>query len=196
MFVRVENRYAKRRMAAILTAFLAVSLSGVFSATSATAAASVASGHTSETIKSGDAVFVITQNGEPIAEFALSEATPAEVALLQRATKSVLPSASGGMTPQARIGLGLFIYVYLNQRDVNTIMQGGITAAGTLLCTPGGAVAAAACGVMASLIAEQITASRAMTIPAGHCLEMRFSYAGVLGRTVIFSGSKFVRTSC
>jgi hypothetical protein len=92
--------------------------------------------------------------------------------------------------PNFTVGLGWYIYIYLNRHD--WIYLGGLsaTAATAALCawllpTIGGAIA---CAVASFIIIDYVMRR---TAPArGYCREFKFTYAGT------FAGYKTVKRSC
>lgn len=92
----------------------------------------------------------------------------------------------GQITPQLSFGFGWYVYVYMNNSDVNVLWD-SIPAFAAALCAGGGPWGAALCTVIAQQIRNQLP-SRA--VPYGHCAEMRVSYAGA----TTFGG--YVKRSC
>jgi hypothetical protein len=103
----------------------------------------------------------------------------------------VLAQTSGSVTPNFTVGLGWYVYVYLNRNDIQFLIGLGYTAATATICiwlastVLGGVI----CAVVAAIIWEVIN-DYAYLIDPGDCLEIRFSYAGQ------FKGARVVRRNC
>jgi hypothetical protein len=92
--------------------------------------------------------------------------------------------------PNLTIGLGWYIYIYLNRGDWLYLAGLGYTAAAAALCawltpTIAGAVA---CAVAAYIIGNYVIKRTAP--PRGYCAEFKFNYWGT------FAGYKLVQRSC
>lgn len=88
------------------------------------------------------------------------------------------------------MGLGWYVYVYLNAGDINWLRGLGYTAATGALCAllAETVVGAIACGVAAYIVWTIFY--RPTKLPKGYCMEYAFTYAGSVHSV------KPVRTSC
>lgn len=173
-----------RRFSSIVAVLVAAMVGGLFGASTATAAPV-----TSEPALDGKVVVVVTQNGTPTRQFNLSDATSKDLALMN----SVDPSATSGIkspgviSPQATVGVGWYIYVYLNAKDVKALLTGGAATAASMICSPGGPIASGACATVAGLIVLNLPTAP----PAGYCVETRFSFPNIR-----HDGAKLVKRTC
>jgi hypothetical protein len=122
------------------------------------------------------------------ARFGLSEGSV--VKLRYEGAGGALASAGPTEGVQVSVGLGWYIYIYLNRGDWIYLAGLGYTAATAALCawllpTIAGAVA---CAVAAYIIGTWVIKTSAP--PAGYCRELKFNYVG------IFSGSKLIKRTC
>jgi hypothetical protein len=88
------------------------------------------------------------------------------------------------------VGLGWYIYVYLDRGDWIWLAGLGYTAATAALCAilVATVVGAVACAVAAYIIGSWVIPKTAP--PTGYCREFKFTYWGT------FAGTKLVRRSC
>ncbi|MGV1010501.1 MAG: hypothetical protein ACOYBY_18190, partial [Dermatophilaceae bacterium] len=96
----------------------------------------------------------------------------------------------GTASPQVSVGLGWYVYIYLNAGNINWLRGLGYTAATGALCAllVETVVGAIACGVAAYIVYTIFY--RPTVLPSGYCIEYKFTYGGS------FVGSKLVRRSC
>ena len=112
------------------------------------------------------------------------------VEVRQVGTSSVVAPSGPIEGKDFSIGLGWYIYVYLDRGDWIYLAGLGYAGASAALCawlvvTIAGAIA---CGMAAYIVGSWIIPKTAP--PTGYCREFKFSYAGT------YSGSKLVKRSC
>lgn len=101
------------------------------------------------------------------------------------------PTDGSSVSPNFTVGLGWYVYVYLNRNDIQFLIGLGYTAAATAICAwlvstvLGGVV----CAAVAYIIWEIIN-DYGYLIDPGECLEIRFTYAGQ------FKEWRVVRRNC
>nr|MDT0660902.1 hypothetical protein [Micromonospora sp. DSM 115978] len=97
--------------------------------------------------------------------------------------------APPGASAQWTVGVGWYVYLYLNRSDVHWLIGLGFTGAAAMFCymLGGTIIAAFACGVGAAII-WQVINEWAYVIPSHQCLELKF-------RTGL-NGAKLVTRSC
>ena len=103
---------------------------------------------------------------------------------------SPLTVNSAAPSPDFSVGLGWYIYVYLDRGDWEFLAGLGYAGATAALCawlTPT-IVGAVGCGVIAYVIGYFVIKWSAPS--PGYCRELRFTYSGV------YVGSKLVKRSC
>lgn len=96
----------------------------------------------------------------------------------------------GLVQPQFSVGLGWYIYVYLNRGDWNHLVGLGAGGAATALCRW---LAPTLKGALACFVASYIVITfvfRLSAPPSGYCREFKFTYQGH------FAGTKLVKRSC
>ncbi len=100
------------------------------------------------------------------------------------------PTASGTLNPQFQVGLGWYIYVYLDRGDWEFLAGLGLAGASAALCgwLAPSVVGGIACGTIAYVIAYLVVKWSAP--PPGYCRELKFTYAG------LYVGTNLVRRSC
>lgn len=88
------------------------------------------------------------------------------------------------------VGLGWYVYIYLNAGNINWLRGLGYTAATGALCAllVETVVGAIACGVAAYIVYTIFY--RPTVLPSGYCMEYKFTYAGS------YVSRKLVRRSC
>lgn len=185
MSLTIQESQVFRRIATVLTALLALGMTGLVGASAASANPSP------ETVETGswDPTIAITRGDAVVAEFTMSEATAEELALLEQAAAASAPAEPGTMTPQVQVTAGLGVYVYLNAKDVKTLLTGGSSIAAGLLCAAGGPIAISSCGALAGLVVQNLPAAP----PPGYCVEQR--YIPVLSFWRL-AGTKMVERNC
>lgn len=103
---------------------------------------------------------------------------------------STKSSSPGTALPQVNVGLGWSVYVYLNAGNINWLRGLGYTAATGTLCALliETVIGAIACGVAAYIVYTIFY--QPTVLPAGYCMEYKFSYAGT------YQSRKLVKRSC
>jgi hypothetical protein len=82
-----------------------------------------------------------------------------------------------GVSPQWTVGIGWYVYLYLNSADVNFLASVGFDVAAGILCGMLTATLAAGivCGVGAAFVYEWIVKAYVNRwVPPGYCLELKF----------------------
>jgi hypothetical protein len=181
-----ESKTVRRVSAALATLFLAAS-TGLFGAQSASALDGVNEGPDQQVADATGPTIVIEHDGLVMTEFDASSPTQSQSSLLEQALRegTVLPSTPGTVTPQVSIGMGWYIYVYLNSNDISKLATAGASGAAGILC--GGGWSGVACAAAAATIVSDLPTPP----PAGYCVELRF----VHGTTVPLP-PKLVKRSC
>jgi hypothetical protein len=101
----------------------------------------------------------------------------------------VLAPVAGGGTTAWTVGVGWYVYLYLNPSDVNWLVGLGFAGASGAVCAMlVGTIAGAFVCAAGAYIVWQVITSFYQAIPAGHCLELKFR----LG----YNGRKLVRRNC
>jgi hypothetical protein len=97
--------------------------------------------------------------------------------------------APTGASTEWTVGVGWYVYLYLNRSDVHWLIGLGFAGASAMVCymVGGTIIAAFACGVGAAII-WQVINEWAYVIPSHQCLELKF-------RTGLV-GAKLVTRSC
>jgi len=185
MSLTIHGSQVFRRIATALTALLVLGMTGLVGASAASAAPSPETGQAG----SLDPLIVITRDDTVVAEFTMSEASAGDLALLEQATAAPAPVKPGTMTPQAKVTVGVGVYVYLNAKDVKALLTGGSSAAAGLMCTAGGPIAISSCATLAGLVVLNLPAAP----PPGQCVELR--YIPVLSFWRL-AGTKMVERNC